>query len=216
MPVLLQIDSSPMGDFSISRSLTGTFARRWAATNPGGRILYRDLAATTMPVIDAAWVEANYTPKESRSREQEEMLALSSELTAELLEADEYVIGVPMHNWGPSSSFKLWADQIVRFGETMAITPNGLKGMLGSKRATFVIAAGRSYGPGSVDAGSNYLQPWLRTFFGNLGMTEMRFVFADGAAAVRYGRIDRAGFLAPYTEAIEALFAEVASAAVGV
>lgn len=216
MPVLLQIDSSPMGEFSISRSLTGAFAQRWAAANPEGRIIYRDLTATTMPVIDAAWVAANYTPKESRSREQEEMLALSTELTAELLEAEEYVIGVPMHNWGPSSSFKLWVDQIVRFGETMAITPNGLKGMLGSKRATFVIAAGRQYGPGSADAGSNYLQPWLRTFFGSLGIREMQFVFADGAAAVRYGKIDRASFLAPYTEAIEAMFAEAASAAVGV
>jgi len=210
MPVLLQIDSSPMGEFSISRSLTGEFARQWAAVNPEGRVIYRDLTATAMPVIDAAWVAANYTPKESRSREQHEMLKLSDELTAELLEADEYVIGVPMHNWGPSSSFKLWVDQIVRFGETMAITPNGLKGMLGEKRATFLIAAGRNYGPGSADAGSNYLQPWLRTFFGNLGITEMQFVFADGTAAVRYGRIDRATFLAPHVEAIEALFAPVA------
>jgi FMN-dependent NADH-azoreductase len=31
----------------------------------------------------------------------------SSPMTGELLDADEYVIGVPMHNWGPSSSFKL-------------------------------------------------------------------------------------------------------------
>jgi FMN-dependent NADH-azoreductase len=208
MPALLHLDSSPMGEASISRRLTAEFARHWRRANPQGKVIYRDATAITIPVITAAWVAANYTPKESRTPEQHSLLTLSTELTSELLEAGEYVIGVPMHNWGPSSSFKLWIDQILRFGDTVALTPEGPRGMLGNKRATFVVAAGRHYGSNCVDAPRNHLVPWLRTFFGYLGMNDMQFVFADGAAEVRYGKIERAAFLAPHIQAIEALSAE--------
>lgn len=208
MPALLHLDSSPMGDASISRRLTAEFAQRWRGANPRGKVIYRDVTALTIPVITAAWVAANYTPKESRTQEQHSLLALSTELIGELLEAEEYVIGVPMHNWGPPSSFKLWIDQILRFGDIVALTAEEPRGMLGNKRATFVIAAGRHYSPGSVDAPRNHLVPWLRTFFGYLGVNDMQFIFADGAAEVRYGKIEQAAFLAPHMQVIEALSAE--------
>jgi hypothetical protein len=36
----------------------------------------------------------------------------------------------------------------------------------------------------------------------------MRFIIADGAAEVNFGKIDRAPFLAPHIEAVQALLAE--------
>ncbi|HSM76658.1 MAG TPA: NAD(P)H-dependent oxidoreductase [Bryobacteraceae bacterium] len=209
MPVLLHIDSSPMGESSISRHLTREFVRRWRLANPQGKVVSRDLAVIAIPGIDAEWICANLTPGESRTRRQKDVLAFSTELTDELLQADECVIGVPMHNWGPSSSFKLWVDQIVRLGRTIVATPAGLKGTLDKKRITFILAAGRRYGPGSPEASANHLEPWLRTFFANLGVTDMQFILADGAADVTYGKIDRAVFLAPYLDAVQSLFAEV-------
>lgn len=205
MPTLLHIDSSPMGEGSISRQLSREFERSWRNANPHGKVVYRDLTTTAIPVIDAAWVSANLTPRESRTREQEAILTLSTELTNELIDADEYVIGIPMHNWGPSSSFKLWADQVVRFGETIAVTPQGMKGTLDKKRATFFIAAGRNYDSRSEDASKNYLVPWLRTFFHNLGVTDLQFALADGTVQVKYGKIDREVFLAPHFEAMQSL-----------
>ena len=208
MPTLLHIDSSPMGESSISRQLTREFAERWRIANPRGQVISRDLAATAIPVIDAAWVAANYTPRESRTARQHEILALSTELTRELLDADEYVIGVPMHNWGPAACFKLWVDQVVRFGETVALTPSGIKGTLECKRATIFMAAGRNFGARSADAARNHLEPWLRTFFGNLGIQNLQLVLADGTAAVKNGRIERAAFLAPHIEAMQSLVGE--------
>ncbi len=205
MSILLHIDSSPMGEASISRQLTGEFVRRWRYANPDGEVIYRDLATTAIPVIDAAWVAANYTPKESRTPKQHETLALSTVSTGELLRADESVIGVPMHNWGPSSGFKLWTDQIVRFGETVALTTSGMKGMLGQKRVTLFVTAGRDFSAQSTDASRNHLEPWLRTFFGSLGVRDLRLVFADGTAAVRRGTTDRDSFLAPHIQAMHSL-----------
>jgi FMN-dependent NADH-azoreductase len=208
MAVLLHVDSSPMGEASVSRSLTEEFVRNWRRANPQGRVITRDLAATAIPVIDAAWVAANFTPKESRTPQQNQILALSTEFTTELLNADEYIIGLPVHNWGPAASMKLWADQIVRFGETLAVTPSGPRGTLDQKRATFVIAAGTVYDPGAVNAVRSVVEPWLRKLFSYLGVKNMQFILADGAAEVRYGRIDKATFLAPHMEAIQALFAQ--------
>jgi FMN-dependent NADH-azoreductase len=197
-----------MGDDSISRRLTREFVRRWRLANPYGQVVSRDLAATRIPLIDAAWVAANYAPEESRTQQQNDLLALSTELSGELLDADEYVIGVPMHNWGPSASLKLWADQIVRFGRTMLLAPTGMKGTLDNKRATFLVTAGRRYDRGSEDAAWNHLEPWLRTFFSGLGIRDMRVVFVDRTAQVKNGKIAWAAFLALHLQAIECLFPE--------
>ena len=211
MLTLLHIDSSAIGENPISRRLTREFVNCWLSANPGGKVIRRDLATTAIPPVTAEWIAANLTPKESRTPKQNDVLALSTELTSELLQADEYVIGLPIHNWGPAASFKLWVDQIVRFGETIAATPSGPKGTLGEKRATFVIAAGRSYRPGSPDAPKNYVEPWLRTLFGYLGLKEMQFILADGAAAARYGRMNLETFLAPHIAAVQAIFTPILS-----
>ncbi len=104
-----------------------------------------------------------------------------------------------MHNWGPPASFKLWVDQIV--------TPSSAGRPLTGKRAPFIIAAGAVYAPNSTNASKNYVVPWLRTLFGFLGVEDMRFVIADGTRAANNGKIDRATFLAPHMEAIQAFFA---------
>lgn len=183
-----------------------------AKRNPQGRVISRDLAKINIPVIDAAWVFASQTPKPSRTQQQNDHLALSTAFVQEMLDADEYVVGVPMYNWGPSSCFKLWLDQTLRPGETIANTASGPKGTLNQKRVTFIITAGAVYGPGSEIATLNYLEPWLRTYFGYLGIQQMQFILADGAVNVLQGKIDRSAFLAPHIEAIQSLFAEALSA----
>ena len=210
MAILLHIDSSPMRESSVSCQLTKEFVQRWHDANPSGKIIRRDLAGTAIPVIDAAWITANLTPKESRTNEQEEILRLSTELTSELREADEYIIGVPMHNRGPSASFKLWMDQVVRFGETLVMTSSGPRGTLDYKQSTFVIASGRVNRPGSPDASEDFVEPWLRNMFAYLGVkTEhMRFIVAGGTVRLKNGVVDKAAFLAPHIQAIDALFCE--------
>lgn len=211
MPILLHIDSSPMGEDSISRYLTREFVDRWRRVHPEGEVISRDLNSTFIPAIDAEWISANLAPAESRTEQQNGLLALSNRFTTELLKADEYVIGVPMHNWGPTASFKLWADQIVRFGQTIIATRSGPKGTLDKKRATFVVAAGRHYWDGrSTDGSYEHLQPWLRTLFGNLGVQNMHFILADGTAGVKYGSVDRAAFLVPHRDRVLSLFTECA------
>jgi FMN-dependent NADH-azoreductase len=107
MLTLLHIDSSPLYSRSVSRELTAAFVTQWEASHPDGSVIDRDLNATAMPPINAEWVGAVYTPEQARTSQQKELLSLSDSLLAELEQADEYVIGVPMHNFGvpPCSSY---------------------------------------------------------------------------------------------------------------
>ena len=126
MSTLLHIDSSPIYGRSVSRELTAAFVTQWKASHPDGKVVDRDLNATAIPPINAEWVGAAYTPEQARRPPQQtELLSLSDSLLSELEQADEYVIGVPMHNFGVPSVLKLWIDQIARVGRTFSY---GVKG----------------------------------------------------------------------------------------
>lgn len=202
MPKLLHINSSPLYGRSVSRQLTGAFVAQWKSSHPDGAVIDRDLNATPIPSINAEWVAAAYTPEEARTPQQKQVLMLSDELLTELERADEYVIGVPMHNFGVPSVLKLWIDQIARVGKTFSYVDGKPKGLLTGKKATFIIATGGTYDAQTQMASFNFVEPYLRSVFGFLGVTDATFLTAGGTAALNYGQ-DRDAFLAPHLQSVQ-------------
>jgi FMN-dependent NADH-azoreductase len=202
MSTLLHIDSSPLYGRSVSRELSAAFVNQWKASHPDGRVIERDLNATVIPPINAEWVGAAYTPEAARSPQQKQLLSLSDSLLAELEQADDYVIGTPMHNFGVPSVLKLWIDQIARVGKTFAYGEKGPKGLLTGKKATFIIATGGIYDAQTRMASFNFVEPYLRSVFGFLGVTDATFLTAGGTAALNQGQ-DRNAFLAPHLQAVQ-------------
>ena len=201
MATLLHIDSSPMGSYSVSRELTQHFVQHWQTKNPGGQVISHDLTQMKLAPVDATFVQAMYTPVESQTPEQKEILAGSNALVDDLFAADEYVLGTPMHNFGPSATMKLWIDQICRFGRTFAYVDGQPKGLLTGKKATIMLAAGGTYDAGSARESLNNAEPYLRSVLGYLGVNDIAFVTAGGAASLR-GGADRGAFLAPFLRKI--------------
>jgi FMN-dependent NADH-azoreductase len=204
MSTLLKIDSSPMGDRSISRKLTARFTDVWRKSHPQGEVISRDLSKMAIPMVDGSWIAAAYTPEEGRSLEQKKILELSEELLAELQRADEVVLGVPMHNFSIPSTLKLWIDQVVRVGKTFAYTAEGPKGLLRTKKATLLIASGGVYGEGTAHAALNFVAPYLRTVFGFMGVEEVTIISAEGTAQVQQGIMNAQTFLEPLLQRVEA------------
>jgi FMN-dependent NADH-azoreductase len=202
MPTLLHIDSSPLYGRSVSRALTAAFVTEWKARHPDGRVINRDLNATVIPPINAEWVGAVYTPEETRTPKQKELLLLSDALLAELEQADEYVIGVPMHNFGVPSVLKLWIDQIACVGKTFSYADGKPKGLIKGKKATFIIATGGTYDPQTQMASFHFVEPYLRSVFGFLGVVDATFLTAGGTKALNQGH-DRNAFLAPHLQAVQ-------------
>ena len=201
MPTLLEIHSSPMAT-SVSRELTQEFVARWKAAHPAGRVLTRDLAATPPQPIDQGFVFAGFTPEHARQPEQQAMLAYSDECLAELNAAEEWVIGVAMHNFSIPSVLKLWIDQVVRIEKTFTYGANGPRGLLAGKKVTVLVAAGATYDQGSPYAAMNFVEPYLRTILEFMGVTDLTFVTAGGTAQLRSPAADREQFLAPHLEAV--------------
>jgi len=204
MSTLLKLDSSPMGERSISRKLTTKFAESWLKTHPGGKVIERDLTTLNLPVLDASWVGAAYTPESSRTAAQTNALAVSDSLISDLEQADEYVFGVPMHNFSIPSTLKLWIDQVVRAGKTFSYGANGPKGLLTGKKATLLLASGGEYAKDSAMASFDFVTPYLEKVLAFIGITDVTVITASGTAQLMSGKLDPQAFLAPSLEKVHA------------
>ncbi len=202
---LLHLDSSPLGEASISRHLSAEFVANWKLANPDGVVITRDTTTSAIPPVTAAWVGAAYTPAAALSSEQRTLLSLSDTLIAELFAADEYVLGVPMHNFSVPSTLKLWIDQVARVNKTFSYATGAPVGLLTGKRATVLIASGGRYDAGTAMASYNFVEPYLRTVLGFLGVSETTFLSAGGSAALNYGA-DREAFLEPLVASVRGQF----------
>jgi FMN-dependent NADH-azoreductase len=205
MATLLQIDSSPLAS-SISRELTREFVSNWKIAHPAGQVIVRDLAANPPKPVDQAWIYAAHTPVDALQPEQKALLAQSEAYIADLEQADEYVIGVAMHNFSIPSVTKLWIDQVVRVGRTFAYGgPEGPKGLLRGKKATILAATGGVYEAGTPMAGLNFIEPYLNTILKFVGVTDLKFVTAGGTAQLMSGKVDRGVFLQPHLEQVRSI-----------
>jgi FMN-dependent NADH-azoreductase len=206
MSTLLKITSSPLQS-SISSELTAEFANTWKAKNPNGTVISRNLSEAPPKPIDQTWVGAAFTPEGGRTDEQKAVLAPSDDLIAELQEADEIVIGVAMHNFSIPSVLKLWIDQVARSGKTFKYGANGPEGLLKGKKATILVASGGVYEAGTPAGALNFVEPYLRAVLSFVGITDVKFVTAAGAAQIMMGAVDREAFLKPTIEQVRALAA---------
>jgi FMN-dependent NADH-azoreductase len=167
MSHLLHLDSSLRTEGSRSRKLSAYYAERWQARHPGGTVTYRDLAADPIPHLDHTAFSARFTDPADHTPEQAAASALTEQLVDEVLAADTILIGMPLYNFGPPSTFKAWFDRIVSARTS---------GKLGDKEFVIVTARGGGYRPGTPREGWDHREPWLRHAVTPLGATNLVFI----------------------------------------
>jgi FMN-dependent NADH-azoreductase len=139
-------------------------------------VTVRDLAVTPHPTLDEPALQALFTPAEQRTPEQAARVALDDALIAEVQAADVLVIGVPMYNFSITSQLKNWVDAIARAKVTFQYTANGPEGLLKGKTVHVALTRGGVY----RDTAADTQVPYLKLVLGFLGMTDVRFVYAEG------------------------------------
>lgn len=205
MPTLLHINVSPRGNYSISRQLGAAAVEAWQKSNPGGRVIERDLAKTPLTFIDVDWIAGAFSPPEHHNQSHKKALALSDQLISEVVEADGIVLATPMYNFAVPAVLKAWVDHVVRAGKTFRYTAEGKpEGLFAGKdkKVLAVIASGANYAEGSGLTALDYEVPYLRFIFGFMGITNVRFIQAGGTRNVIQGRISAEEFLSPYLKEI--------------
>ncbi|WP_312135901.1 FMN-dependent NADH-azoreductase [Sphingobacterium sp.] len=183
MKVLI-VNSSTREEYSHSRSLSKLFVETWSKKYPNDSYVYREVGLTPVPHITNEWIGASFTKVESRTAENQKILALSNTLVKELKEADIYVIATPMYNWSIPSGLKSYIDQIMRINETWKFRsgrPDGdYVGLLEDKRMFILSSRGDSgYGVNEKNGHMNFQTTYLTFIFNILGVKDITTLSLD-------------------------------------
>ncbi|MDR7094983.1 FMN-dependent NADH-azoreductase [Hydrogenophaga laconesensis] len=176
---LLHIDSAITGDQSVSRQLTASTVAAWVASHPGTQVQYLDLAKDAPSHLSAESLgfrtgQAAATEVERREN------ALSEALVSQFLAADVVVIGAPFYNFTIPTQLKAWIDRLAQVGRTFKYTEKGPVGLAGGKTVIVALSRGGVYSTSEGGRAMEHQESYLQTIFGFFGITDVRFVRAEG------------------------------------
>lgn len=177
---LLHVDSSILGDHSVSRQISAAAVASLRTAIPGLEVVYRDLDATPAPHQSGALLAARGLSPDQRNADQTRDVAHADAVLDEFLAADIVVIGVPMYNFGIPSQLKSWIDHLAVAGKTFRYSEAGVEGLAKGKRVILASSRGGFYGPDSPAASLQHQESYLRGFFGFIGITDVEVVGAEG------------------------------------
>lgn len=166
---LLHIDSSALGENSVSRILSAAIVARFRAEWPALNVIRYDLDAEPLPHLNA----------QALARFDAAQAERGDRALADFLAADVVVIGAPMYNFSVPSTLKAWIDRVAVAGKTFRYTADGPEGLATGKRAILAISQGGVHENGSA---SDFQESYLRFVLGFLGITDIDVVRAQGVS----------------------------------
>ncbi|KST68519.1 FMN-dependent NADH-azoreductase [Mastigocoleus testarum] len=179
MAHILHIDSSPRRENSYSRTFSNKFINFWKDGHPEDTVIYRDIGHEVLPYMNEKLFKAMFVAPEERSPELVEAIKISDIFVDEFIAANRYVFAIPMFNFNVPAIFKAYIDLIVRVNRTFAVVPEGYKGLLENKKMLIITSRGDTYHSGSPMAAYDFQEPYLRTIFGFIGITDITFIHID-------------------------------------
>ncbi|MDE2229298.1 MAG: NAD(P)H-dependent oxidoreductase [Alphaproteobacteria bacterium] len=182
MRSVLFVSSSLMSETSKSRQIAAELLAAMTDGRPDIRVTERHLQPDTIPHLSGGVLAALGTPAEQRSTGQQAAVDFADRLIAEVEGADVMVIAAPMYNFSIPSTLKAWLDHIARAGRTFRYTASGPQGLLGGKQLYVVASRGGYYAGESPARVMDFQEPYLRAFFGFLGIRDVKFIYVEGQA----------------------------------
>lgn len=171
MQNLLVLKSSILGD----QSQTNQLSDYLTAQLEGVHIIERDLAQYPLPSYDANAAQA-LRKGQAENENQQKLVTLSDQLIEELNSVDTLVINAPMYNFNIPTQLKTYFDFIARAGVTFRYGENGAEGLVKGKKAIVLCAFGGIHQGTATDL----VTPYIKTFLGFIGITDVQFVYAQG------------------------------------
>ena len=174
MSDLLHLEVSPLGERSISRSISKEFLSAFKAGHPEALIVGHDLAANPIPHLDGETLMAGRIPEADRSPATQMKFEYRQGLAQEVNAAKHILVSTPMWNFSVPSVLKAWVDQIVITGFTKV-----------SGKVTIIVSQGGSYTEGAPRAGWDWETGYLRQVFSSMGATDIEIILSEfGLAGV--------------------------------
>ena len=179
---ILHIDSSILGGYSVSRTLSADIVARQLALHPGSAVVRRDLVADAALHLgpDHLAVFQGAAPSSAALGED---IAQGGTYIDELFAAEVIVIGAPMYNFSIPSQLKGWLDRVIVAGRTFHYTANGPEGLLPRGKKVFIASArGGIYSGASPVAALDHQESYLKAALNFIGLTDITIIRAEGLA----------------------------------
>ncbi len=173
---LFRLDASIRVEGSHSREIADIVEQEWRSAHPNAAVVTRHIGVDPIPAT--AWataVTAPYTPAESRTAEQREAVALATEATDQLADADALLFAVPLYNFGVSQHFKTWVDLVTTDPRMAPGRTPATKG----KPAVLVTVRGGGYGAGTPREGWDHATGWMRRVLADVWELDLKVVESE-------------------------------------
>jgi len=170
-----------MGNNSVSRKLTASFAEKYKTARPDASIEEIDVSALNLPHLDGEILGAFFTPTDALDAPQAAHVKRSNDLIEQFKEADAIVFGIPMHNFAIPSSLKAYIDHIARAGLTFKYTENGVQGLLADKPVYVIATRGGDYSENGA-AHLDFVLPYMKAVMAFVGLQDVTLLQANGLA----------------------------------
>ena len=177
---LLHIDSAITGDNSASRKLTQQIVTAWVAKHTDTSVEYLDLAVDAPNHFTVAAMAPRTGQTEGLSAEQVAENAVSEKLVSQFLAADVIVVGAPFYNFSIPTQLKAWIDRLAQPGRTFRYTASGPEGLAKGKTVIVASTRGGVYSTSEAMQALEHQESYLKVIFGFFGITDVRFVRAEG------------------------------------
>ena len=185
MPNVLTVLASPRGEASNSRALAAELADKVAQ---GGRVVERDLMDSELPIVTDLLINAYFSPAEKHGEDHKQAIQPSNTYVKELQDADIVIVATPMYNFTVPGNLKKWIDLVARAGVTFKYSEQGPVGLLQGKKAYFVLTTGGT----PLGSDYDYLSPYLKLFFGFIGITDSEVIGATGLSGNEEAGLEQA------------------------
>lgn len=177
---LLHIDSSITGDQSVSRQLTRNIVDAWVATHPDTQVSRLDLLTDAPAHFTADAMAPRTGQADGLSEAQVRENAVSERLVSQFLASDVIVVGAPFYNFTIPTQLKAWLDRLAQPGRTFQYTANGPEGLATGKTVIVASTRGGVYSTSEQGQAMEHQESYLKVIFGFFGITDVRFVRAEG------------------------------------
>ena len=185
MPTLLNIQSSPRGRNSISRTLSHDFVTAWQTKHPDGKVVLRDLAENNLPYVGVPWITGIFLPADKHTSEMRRALAVSDELIAELFLRTRFYRDANVQLHRPRQSEGM--DRPHRSPPGYPLRSARTQRVVVGKTCKIIIASGGTYDEGLPASASDYESGYLKRILAFIGIAEVEIILAGGTAAVSFG-----------------------------
>jgi len=174
---LLHVICTPRGLASNTARVSNVLLEALLEKNDDLTVTTLDLFKADLPSVAGKNIESKYMLMTGQTLDDSAQTSWRQieRSIEQFLDADIYLLTVPMWNFGIPYALKYYIDAIVQPGYLFRYTEDGRpEGLVKGRKMICVTSRGGDYSSGPLKA-YDFVENYLRTIFGFVGITDMRF-----------------------------------------